>query len=90
VSDEESMYMLNITIVTVFNINIRETLADCITVVKYAKDNFMRHIKSPQIFTLGIFVEYVKSIPDAPRSHGDREILKHAMLSIKDFLDRAS
>jgi hypothetical protein len=59
-------------------------------VVKYAKDNFMRHIKSPQIFTLGIFAEYVKSIPDAPRSHRDREILNHAMLSIKDFLDRAS
>jgi hypothetical protein len=59
-------------------------------VVKYAKDNFMQHIKSPQIFTLGIFAEYVKSIPDAPGSHRDREILNHVMLSIKDFLDRAS
>ncbi|KAG2038607.1 hypothetical protein BDR03DRAFT_1009597 [Suillus americanus] len=66
-----------------------ETLADCIAVVKYAKDNFMRHIKSPQIFTLGIFAEYAKSIPDAPGSHEDREILKHVMSSIKDFLDRA-
>jgi len=50
----------------------------------------MQHIKSPQIFTLGIFAEYVKSIPDAPGSHRDREILNHVMLSIKDFLDRAS
>ncbi|KAG1904046.1 uncharacterized protein F5891DRAFT_1184999 [Suillus fuscotomentosus] len=66
------------------------TLADCIAVVKYAKDDFMQHIKSPQQFTLGVFAEYAKSIPDAPGTHGDREILKRAMSSIEDFLDRAS
>ncbi|KAG1857779.1 hypothetical protein F4604DRAFT_1931263 [Suillus subluteus] len=66
------------------------TLAECIAVVKYAKDDFMAHIKSPQKFTLGVFAEYTKSIPDAPGTHGDREILKRAMSSIEDFLDRAS
>ncbi|KAG2138356.1 hypothetical protein DEU56DRAFT_912518 [Suillus clintonianus] len=63
---------------------------ECIAVVKYAKDDFMAHIKSPQIFTLGVLAEYTKSIPDAPGTHGDREILKRAMSSIEDFLDRAS
>ncbi|KAG1857806.1 hypothetical protein F4604DRAFT_1931311 [Suillus subluteus] len=45
------------------------TLAECIAVVKYAKDDFMAHIKSPQKFTLGVFAEYTKSIPDAPGTH---------------------
>ncbi|KAG2031832.1 hypothetical protein BDR03DRAFT_1015717 [Suillus americanus] len=66
------------------------TLAECIAMVKYAKDEFMAHIKSLQKFTLGVLAEYTKSIPDAPGTHGDREILKCVMSSIEDFLDRAS
>ncbi|KAG2125359.1 uncharacterized protein EDB93DRAFT_1258223 [Suillus bovinus] len=68
-----------------------ETLADCIAVVKYAKDDFMQHIQqSPQIFTIGVFTEYTKSFPDAPGSHGDREIFQRAISSIEDFLTRAT
>ncbi|KAG1888679.1 hypothetical protein F4604DRAFT_1915720 [Suillus subluteus] len=67
-----------------------ETLADCIAIVKYAKDNFIQHVRSPQTFTLGVFAEYTKSIPDTPGGHGDREILKRAMSDIENFLDRAT
>ncbi|KAG1889044.1 uncharacterized protein F5891DRAFT_1198826 [Suillus fuscotomentosus] len=67
-----------------------ETLADCIAVVKYAKDDFMQHVRSPRTFTLGVFAEYTKSIPDTPGGHGDQEILKRAMSSIEDFLERAT
>ncbi|KAG0696458.1 hypothetical protein DFH29DRAFT_1004533 [Suillus ampliporus] len=66
------------------------TLSDCIAVVKLAKDDFMQHIKSPQTFIIGVLAKYTKSIPDTPVSLGDREILKDAMSSIEDFLDRAS
>lgn len=58
--------------------------------VKLAKDDFMEHIKSLQTFATNVLARYTKSIPDTPISHGDREILKDAMSSIEDFLDRAS
>ncbi|KAG1897605.1 uncharacterized protein F5891DRAFT_1191809 [Suillus fuscotomentosus] len=67
-----------------------ETLADCIAMVKYAKDDFMQYVRSPRTFTLGVFAEYTKSIPDTPGGHGDREIFKCAMSSIEDFLERAT
>lgn len=58
--------------------------------VKYAKDDFMQYVRSPRTFTLGVFAEYTKSIPDTPGGHGDREIFKRAMSSIEDFLERAT
>ncbi|KAG1843692.1 hypothetical protein C8R48DRAFT_780533 [Suillus tomentosus] len=67
-----------------------DTLSDCIAVVKHAKDDFMQHIKSPQAFIISVSAKYTKSIPDTPISHGDRDILKDAMSSIENFLDRAS
>ncbi|KAG2123291.1 hypothetical protein DEU56DRAFT_917521 [Suillus clintonianus] len=44
------------------------TLDECIAVVKYAKDDFMAHIKSPQIFTLGVLAEYTKVYPRCSRN----------------------
>ncbi|KAG1796738.1 uncharacterized protein HD556DRAFT_1441437 [Suillus plorans] len=68
-----------------------ETLAECIAVVKYAKDDFVQYIqRSPQTFTIGVFAEYTKSIPDAPGSHGDREIFQRAISSIEEFLARGT
>lgn len=51
----------------------------------------MQHIqRSPQRFTTGVFTKYTQSFPDAPRSHGDREIFQRAISSIENFLTRAT
>ncbi|KAG1845840.1 hypothetical protein F4604DRAFT_1936755 [Suillus subluteus] len=57
-----------------------KTLADCIAVVKYAKDDFMQHVRSPRTFTLGVFAEYTKSIPDTPSLPGVMEIEKFSSM----------
>ncbi|KAG2362628.1 hypothetical protein BDR07DRAFT_1376372 [Suillus spraguei] len=61
--------------------------------VKYAKDNFMTHIKAPRRFFDLLADEYSKTMPDPelyPTGSRDRSVFERAITSFEDFLDRAN
>ncbi|KAG1785651.1 uncharacterized protein HD556DRAFT_1450515 [Suillus plorans] len=70
-----------------------ETLQDCIAMVKYAKDDFMTHIKAPRRFFDLLVDEYSKTMPDPelyPTGSRDRSVFERAITNFEDFLDRAN
>ncbi|KIK35110.1 hypothetical protein CY34DRAFT_17242 [Suillus luteus UH-Slu-Lm8-n1] len=61
--------------------------------VKYAKDDFMAHIKSPRRFFDLLMDKYSKTMPDPnldPTRHGDKSIFEHTIENFKNFIDKAN
>ena len=71
--------------------NHRSTLAECIAIVKEAKDELVALTKTPRAFAQGILSEYVGTMPDDDDSEepGDMPIFERAIDSVEDIHEKA-
>ncbi|KAJ8579840.1 hypothetical protein M405DRAFT_869918 [Rhizopogon salebrosus TDB-379] len=67
------------------------TLAECIAIVKEAKDELVALTKTPHAFAQGILSEYVETMPDDDESEepGDMSIFERAIDSVEDIHGKA-
>ncbi|KAJ8581682.1 hypothetical protein M405DRAFT_868455 [Rhizopogon salebrosus TDB-379] len=66
------------------------TLFDCLSVLKDAKDDFINHIKAPRVFIERILHAYTSTMPEEAGENGDTGVLEDAISCIQDLLHRAT